>query len=104
MSGYRVEYLPAAFTGIEEIFIYVLDGSQNHVTAERYIDRIYERCDNIADAPFGGVSRADLGPDLRMAVFERKVIILYRVEADTVLITNIFSGGRDYETLMRDHR
>lgn len=104
MSGYRVEYLPAAFTGIEEIFNYVLDGSRNQVTAERYVDRLYERCEHIADAPFGGVLRVDLGPDLRMAVFERKVIILYRVEPDTVLITNIFSGGRDYEALMRDHR
>ncbi|MBB3965570.1 type II toxin-antitoxin system RelE/ParE family toxin [Rhizobium metallidurans] len=104
MSGYRVEYLPAAFTGIAEIFSYVLGSSQSPLTAERYIDRLYERCEHIADAPFGGVSRADLGLDLRMAVFERSIVILYRVEADTILITNIFSGGRDYETLMRDHR
>ena len=104
MNGYRVEYLQAAFTGIEEIFSYVLDSSQSQLTAERYVDRLYERCEHIADAPFGGVSRADLGPDLRMAIFERKVIILYRVEDDRIVITNIFSGGRDYETLMRDHR
>jgi toxin ParE1/3/4 len=37
-------------------------------------------------------------------VERRSIVILYRVEPDTILITNIFSGGRDYETLMRDHR
>ncbi|WP_183796322.1 MULTISPECIES: hypothetical protein [unclassified Rhizobium] len=37
-------------------------------------------------------------------VERRNTLILYRVEAETIVITNIFSGGRDYETLMRDHR
>lgn len=38
-----------------------------------------------------------------MAVFERRVVILYRVDEDTVWITNLFSGGRDYETLLHRH-
>ena len=34
--------------------------------------------------------------------FERSAVIVYRVEPDHVLITNVFYGGRDYEALYRE--
>lgn len=37
-----------------------------------------------------------------MVVFERSIVILYLVEGERVRITNIFSGSRDYETLLSD--
>ncbi|WP_183721310.1 hypothetical protein [Rhizobium sp. BK060] len=49
---------------------------------------------------FDGVARPDLGANLRMAVFERGIVI-HVVEDDVVKITNIFSGGQDYEALLR---
>jgi toxin ParE1/3/4 len=39
-----------------------------------------------------------------MVAFERRAVILYRVEDEIVLITNVFSGGRDYEALLRKPR
>ena len=48
---------------------------------------------------FGVVARSDVGANLRLAVFERSIVILYVVEDDVV--TNIFSGGGDYEALLR---
>ncbi|MDM9627125.1 type II toxin-antitoxin system RelE/ParE family toxin [Rhizobium sp. S152] len=102
MGGYQVDYLPSALDDLRKIFLYVLESSQSRLTAERYVDRIFDRCERIGDAPFAGVLRSDLGSDLRMAVFERSVLILYRVEAHSVAITNIFSGGRDYQALLRN--
>ncbi|MGA1801057.1 hypothetical protein [Rhizobium sp. HT1-10] len=49
----------------------------------------------MGDLPFSGVSREDLAAGIRVVVFERRVVILYRVEDDAVLITNIISGGLD---------
>ena len=103
MEHYQVEYRPAALDAIVSIFTYVLEASQNHVTAERYIKRLYDRCERIGDAPFGGVARPDLGTNLRMAVVERSVVILYVVGGHVVKITSIFAGGQDYEALLRDN-
>jgi toxin ParE1/3/4 len=101
MGRYSVEYLRTALDDVTSIFLYILANSQNQITAERYIDRIYERCERICDAPFGGIARPDLGKDLRMAVFERSVVILYFVDGDLVKITNIFGGGQDYAALLQ---
>ncbi|MBO9123171.1 MULTISPECIES: type II toxin-antitoxin system RelE/ParE family toxin [unclassified Rhizobium] len=104
MKAYGVTFRGAAQRDLKSIFDYVLERSGSRQTAVLYLKRLRDRCSRIGDAPFGGVARPDLGANLRLAVFERSIVILYRVEAETILITNIFSGGRDYETLMRDHR
>jgi toxin ParE1/3/4 len=36
-----------------------------------------------------------------LAVFEKKVVILYSIVENEVWITNIFSGGQDYLTLLK---
>lgn len=101
MKRYSIDYLPHALEDMTSIFLYILEISQNSITAERYVDRIYARCEKIGDAPFGGISREDLGAGIRMVAFERRAVILYRVEEELVLIANVFSGGRDYEALLR---
>jgi toxin ParE1/3/4 len=104
MKRYSVAFRGAAQTDLRSIFNYVLDRSKSREAAISYIRRIRERCEKIGDAPFGGVARPDIGASLRMAVFERSVVILYIVEGDRVRITNIISGGRDYETLLRSQQ
>jgi toxin ParE1/3/4 len=84
---------------LREIYDYIRQQGGFGKTAKAYIRRIRDRCHKIGDIPLGSVSRDDLGPGIRMAVFERSVVILYTVDDDTVWITNILSGGRDYETL-----
>jgi len=100
MKRFPVEYRPEAVENLLDIAAYVFEQSQNIKTSEGYLDRIYRRCEKIGDAPFGGVARDDLGPGIRMAVFEKSIVILYIVEGSAVWITNIFSGSRDYETLL----
>jgi toxin ParE1/3/4 len=103
MKRFPVEYRENALSDIEDIFAYVLERSADVVTAMRYVDRIYTRCEGIGNVPFGGVSRPDLGKRIRMVPFERSAVILYGVEDETVFIVNVFAGGRDYEAIMRDH-
>ncbi|WP_350223813.1 type II toxin-antitoxin system RelE/ParE family toxin [Rhizobium sp. CNPSo 4039] len=100
MERYAVEYRPEAMENLLEIAANVLDLSQNIRTTEGYIGRIYARCEKIGNAPFGGVARDDLGPGIRMAVFEKSIVILYVIVENTVWITNIFFGSRDYATLV----
>lgn len=75
--------------------------SQSLITAIRYTDRVYARCERIGDVPYGGVERKDPGKGIRMVPFEKDAVILYTIERQTVWITNIFAGGRDYETIIR---
>ncbi len=46
--------------------------------------------------------RDDLDEGLRITGFERRAVIAWKVEGDTVRITNIFYGGRDYEAVLRN--
>ena len=66
-------------------------------TVDRYITRLRACCEKIGDLPFGGRSRDDLVVGLRTIVFERRVLIAYKVYEDHVEIINLFSHGRDYE-------
>ncbi|MFT4183705.1 MAG: type II toxin-antitoxin system RelE/ParE family toxin [Rhizobium sp.] len=100
MERFAVEYRPEAVENLLDIAAYVFERSQNIKTSEGYLDRIYRRCEKIGDAPYGGVVRDDLGSGIRMAVFEKSIIILYTIVDNTVWITNIFSGSRDYEALL----
>ncbi|MEZ2220613.1 type II toxin-antitoxin system RelE/ParE family toxin [Rhizobium sp. RCC_161_2] len=100
MKRFVVEYRPEAMDNLLDIAAYVFEKSQNIKTSEAYLDRIYVRCEKIGDAPFGGIARDDLGSGLRMAIFEKSIVILYTIERDTVWITNLFSGSRDYEALL----
>lgn len=46
--------------------------------------------------------RDDLVQGLRTAPFEHSAVITYIIEENAVVILNIFYGGRDFETLLRD--
>ena len=100
MRRYSVRYTAQANADISAIFKYTLERSRNFIIATSYTDRLYDRCLKIGDAPFGGVARDDIAAGLRLTVFERRVVILYRIEKETVWITAILSGGRDYASLV----
>ena len=102
MRRRRVVFSAEAAADIDDVFAYVLDRSGDSETAFQYTDRIYRRCQKIGDAPLGGVAREDLAPGLRITPFERRAAIAFRLEADVVVIVNVFHGGRDYEALFRD--
>lgn len=99
MRRAKVRFRPEALNDLRDIFTFVLSLSQSSVTARRYVGRIRARCETIGDAPYGGVSREDLAPGLRMVPFEHSAVVLYLVDAGDVVITNIFYGRRNYAAL-----
>jgi toxin ParE1/3/4 len=99
--GFELRYRPAALADLEEIFRGVLRVSASPVVARRYVERLRDRCRRIVLLPHAGRPRDDLAPGLRSVAFERRAVILYRVVGETVEITNVFHGGRDYAALYR---
>ncbi len=101
MRVLKVEYRPEADNDLTEIFERILDISKNPSVAQGFVLRLWERCERIGNAPNGGRPRDDLEPGLRTVPFEKSAVNAYKVERDCVWITNIFYGGRDYESLYR---
>jgi toxin ParE1/3/4 len=101
MRPLKVTFRKEARADLENLYLSVLELSQNKITAFRFYQRIHARCQRIGFVPHGGRPRDDLEEGLRMVPFEHSAVILYRVEPDRVRITNIFYRGRDYETLYR---
>ena len=100
MSRAEIIYRPGAIADLQRIFDVIAESSGSDLVAQRFIDRIMQRCSKIGDAPRGGRPRDDLKPGLRTIPFERTALIAYRI-SDLVEIINVFYGGRDYETLYR---
>jgi toxin ParE1/3/4 len=104
MKPHKVVFRKAAQADLRAIFSYVLEKSGSSETAMNYIQRIQRKCGETGSAPLAHVERPDIWPGLRMAVFERRIVILYVVQNETIRITNILSGSRDYEALIRTTR
>jgi toxin ParE1/3/4 len=96
------EYRQSARNDLADIFNFIVDGGASPEVALDFVLRIEDRCQKIGDAPRGGRSRDDLLPGLRTVPFERSAVIAYIIVDDWVFITNVFYGGRDFETLLRD--
>ncbi|KQP48726.1 MULTISPECIES: type II toxin-antitoxin system RelE/ParE family toxin [unclassified Methylobacterium] len=101
MRRLAVYFRPDALDDLADIFRFVRQASGNTSVAASFVRRIKARCDRIGDAPRAGRLRDDLAPGLRTVPFERCAVIAYLVEDDSVRITNVFYGGRDYEALYR---
>jgi toxin ParE1/3/4 len=101
MKRLEVRFRPEATRDLTAIFRYVLELSRSLTTARGFVQRIRARCEAIGDAPNGGRPRDDLEAGLRTVPFEKTAVIAYKVEGERVRITNIYYGGRNYETLYR---
>lgn len=104
MKRHKVVFRKAAQADLRAIFSFVLEKSSSSEIALSYVRRIQRKCQEIGVAPLAHVERPDIWPGLRMAVFERRIVILYVVQNGTIRITNILSGNRDYQTVVRTTR
>lgn len=103
MRRLPVVWREEALSDLSDIYRFIAEQSGYPEQAWRFFQRIQGRCARIGDVPHGGRPRDDLAIGLRTVPFERVAIIAYVVESDTVRVTNVFYGGRDYEALYRDH-
>lgn len=71
--------------------------------AERYVGRVVDACLALEAFPRRGVQRDDLEAGVRMLGFERRVLILYRID-ESVRIGRVLYGGRDVNAAMAEDR
>ena len=71
-------------------------------TAESYIARVEAACERLAIYPNRGTPRFDLAPGLRTVTFERRVVLVYRVEDDCVRILRAIATSRDLRWAIGD--
>ncbi len=91
------------FTGqaqddLEEIFDFI--AADNPRRARTYIEEIRQACRNLCVTPLIGIERPDLRPGLRILPLWRRVVVAYELPPTELMVLRVFTGGRDYETLM----
>ncbi len=96
MTPLSLTFQRRATQDIGRIHAYVLDESREPAVADRYIARLRRSIERIPEAPLGYPARPEAGPDIRMSVFERRIVILFRVRGDTVQILRVLGAGRDW--------
>jgi toxin ParE1/3/4 len=84
---------------LDDIWTYIARGSGSLEVADRFIDFLTERFFLLSRNPHIGRRRdEELGPGLRSFPV-RDYIVLYRIEAEDVLILRVLRGSRDIEAL-----
>jgi toxin ParE1/3/4 len=99
--AFDVVFRPAAEEDLYGIYEYIRDKNADPVIALGFISRIRDHCLKLSDFPLRGTARDDLRPGLRILGLEKRVVVAFVVEGDTVRIARVFYGGRNYETLLR---
>lgn len=98
MKRWRVSLTARAERDLIDIWLAIAEDSP--VNADRFIDRLSERIDGLADFPDRGALRRDIAAGLRMLV-EGNYLILYRVKNNSVEVKRIVHGARQIEALFR---
>jgi toxin ParE1/3/4 len=94
----RLEYLPEARADLEDIWRYI--AADNPRAATMMVDRIQDRCERLAAAPFTGRARPELGADLR-AVVVGSYLAFYRVTSELVEVVRVLHGAQDLPAILR---
>ena len=97
MRSFLVSYSDAANEDLRRAYRYIYTASTSSKTAQRYLNRVRRRCDNIGMAPYLGKDRSDLQPGIRSIPFEASAEIFYFVDSEAVRIARVFFNGQDYE-------
>ena len=87
---------PEAESDLDEIWLYI--AQDNPANADRFLDRLQERCLALADFPQMGTSRNDLKTGLRCHPWERYLIFYFPIE-DGVDIVRVLHGARDLDAI-----
>jgi toxin ParE1/3/4 len=90
----KLAFRPAARADLADIHAWVSDRAGREI-AVQYIERIRGTCRSLCEFSSRGSPRDDLAAGLRTIAFERRAVIAYLVEPETVRIVRILSHGRD---------
>jgi toxin ParE1/3/4 len=96
MPARRVVFTPAAEADLNEIWFEI--ALDNIAAADRTIDHIRKRTEQLSVFPELGRVRPDVAEDVRSLVVG-SYIVLYRIGADVADIVRIVHGARDLTAL-----
>ncbi len=99
MNTRVVVFSPEAEEELAALYRYIAAAASPSIAAD-YTDAIVTHCQSLRRFPARGTRRDDIRPGLRISNYRKRVIIAFVIEPDRVLILGIFSGGRDYETVL----
>jgi toxin ParE1/3/4 len=95
MTHLNIHIRRVAYEDIEAIWLWIANASGSPSNAKQFIDRIFNRIEELKDFPMIGVARPDLGIGLRHLVFEGRALIIYRIGEKDIQVTNVLYRGRD---------
>ncbi|RJF86773.1 type II toxin-antitoxin system RelE/ParE family toxin [Oleomonas cavernae] len=95
----RLVYRSAALGDLDGI--YDLIEPDNPRRALSFVQDIRQRCRTLCTHPHLGPARNDLSAGIRTYPMFGRVVVAYRVTEEAIVITRVFYGGQDYETLLR---
>ncbi|MCH9639599.1 MAG: type II toxin-antitoxin system RelE/ParE family toxin [Betaproteobacteria bacterium] len=104
MKQYDVYLMPDAINDLNDIYEYIADESGLPEVAWSYIEKLRNKCYDFKTAPIRGQKRDDLRGNIRISAIDKNAVAAFEVDEEKqyVMILNIFYGGKDYETIMRD--
>ena len=83
--SFEVFYSPRAQHHLNSIYDYIAEQAGANV-ARRFTKRIEETCSKLRNFPQRGIPRDDIRPGLRMTTYRRRVVIIYAVHDQRVVI------------------
>ena len=92
-------YRRLALADLDAIYDFI--ETDNPRRAASFVQDIRDRCRPLCAHPRLGRPRDDLGSGIRLLPILGRVVDAYRITPETVLVTRIFYGGRDYETILK---
>ncbi|MBA2918196.1 MULTISPECIES: type II toxin-antitoxin system RelE/ParE family toxin [Sphingomonas] len=90
----KVSFSEDASDDLSELGIWIAERA-GRATAEVYLARLRASCLKLSDFPRHGTPRNDIEWGLRTITFERRILIVYRVEKERVLILRLIRTARD---------
>lgn len=84
--------LPAARSDLRRIVDYIARDNPN--AASEFVERLYEKFSTLAEFPFMGSERAELGDDIRSLPIGA-YLIFYRSAKDGIEIVRVLHGAMD---------
>lgn len=96
-SHYRLT--PRAISDLEEIWLYSAD-AWSIAQADRYADSFAQSFETILSMPEIARERAEFTPPVRVHPSGQH-LVLYRIEADHILVIRILGGRQDWAALLK---
>lgn len=89
---------PRARSDLEDIWLIVAQGSGPEA-ADRWLDRVHDRCRGLLTDPLSGRDRSELVPEIRSVVV-RPWVVFYRVSEARVEVVRVLHGRRDLAAIL----